>query len=145
LISSRIRKFVKLSSAEKWLVIRALILLQLNWFLVRIKPLEEVINASTSQRLIKQSQLEETRIPELVDSASRLTRWTDNCLLRGLTSKRLLLAAGYRANLGIGVKQDEYGVLCAHAWIERSDGSALTEELVDQREFQRLNIYTKRK
>jgi|GEM_PF-3194167 len=40
------------------------------------------------------------------------------CLERSLAARRLLLARGVDAALRIGVRRDEKGEFCAHAWLE---------------------------
>jgi len=43
------------------------------------------------------------------------------CLERSLAARRMLLARGVDAALRIGVRRDEAGEFCAHAWLEYND------------------------
>ena len=141
MINGRLDKFLQLSNADKLLVLNALLLLQVNWLLVRIRPFEQLRTSSRPGDSNKPMPAERTnRILSLVESASRAAPWTDNCLLRGLTGLQLMEKFGTPANLSIGVKREADGTIQAHAWLECADGRPLSDELIDIADYQRLKI-----
>jgi hypothetical protein len=116
----RIHKFLKLSSAEKRLLIRVWILIgtirlglelfsfsTLRKFLASIKPYPSKFTKKFS----------EEQFVWVIAIASRYVP-RSTCLVKTLALQLLFQQAGHQARLHIGVTDSEEGRLKAHAWVE---------------------------
>lgn len=120
---SRLRQ---LSSAERWLLAQALILLPLTalalrvvgfwrWqtTLARLAPVDRAPAASDTATLLRQGRA----LARLVDVAARRGLYRASCLPRSLTLWWLLRSRGIDNDLCVGVRKEE-GQFEAHAWVE---------------------------
>ncbi len=116
-----LRRFLRLPSRERSLLIRAALLLCLNEVLLRL------LSASVPKRLEfqgsavpwmgKAGSFSPERIAWAVKTASRYVPGA-TCLPQALTTHRLLRWNGFSSLFRIGVMKDEQGDFQAHAWVE---------------------------
>ena len=123
---TRLRKFLRLASRERRLLIRAALLLGTIGLGVRLLPF------ATIQRLLARlmkgparghqgRQSSPERIAWAVVVASQVVPGSRTCLIRALAVQTLLARAGLPARCHIGVAKGEGGRLEAHAWVENQD------------------------
>ncbi len=119
----RIRRLVALPAAEKWLLIKALVLVWLVRLALWILPFswtKSILgrwNNNPPSRLAAK-RLPAERIAWAVTRSSRLVPGARHCLTQALAAHSLLLRRGYPTSSHIGVARDEAGKLIAHAWVE---------------------------
>jgi len=116
---SRLSKFLRLSSAEKILLVRV-------WILLGITRLFLSIFTFTTFRKLLTSigpfvarvdrEFSEEQLVRIVGIASRYVP-KSTCLAQALTIQLLLKQSGRQASLHIGVNGAEEGRLDAHAWV----------------------------
>jgi hypothetical protein len=124
-----LRRFLKLSLAEKALLARAWGLLGLVDLGLRLGSLAK-LHAWLSRGLPPERALPNARqlawdTWRLVDAASHHHVKKMSCLRRMLVLQRLLAEQGLRVDLTIGARKEQ-GELAAHAWIE-VEGEAIGE------------------
>jgi len=122
----RLRKFVGLSPADRWLLLKAGVLLSLvrvgTWGL----PFRAV-RRITSRLGRPNGRLDNSpteRIAWAVDVAGKYIPDGRNCLVQALTMHVLLERRGRPSRLRIGVAKGPSGDLKAHAWVE-SEGKVV--------------------
>ncbi len=119
----RLRKFLRLPTADQRLLLTALLLVARFSVQLRLKrkyAWKELLAAHDAARVPRANSPE--RICWAIQTASR---WVPGgtCLVQSLAALTLLQRAGYSARLRLGAKLNEQQ-LCAHAWVE-SEGKAL--------------------
>jgi len=130
-LGSRLRRFTRLSSAERRLLLRALIGLLLLDLELRRRGFRRLIAA-----LEEGSSTRPERAPaEALALARRYARWIEvaaryqlrpaRCLHRALLLHRWLRADGLASELHIGVRKEGRALL-AHAWVS-VDGEVVTD------------------
>ena len=117
-----LHKFLQLPSAERWLLIKAALLLgvvRLGLWLLPFRTLRRVLTqlGQESEGLYKSDQCSEDRLAWGVTKASRYVPKA-TCLTQALATQVLLARRGQQALLRIGVAKGEQGRLEAHAWLE---------------------------
>ena len=120
---SRLRRFLRLSAAERWLLVRAVVLLQVISVGMRLLPFRTLRRllllaqkARVSSRRVDRLPVE--RIAGAVEAADRHMPGEKTCLTQALAAQTLLVRQGYPALLHIGAAKGEEGQLRAHAWVE---------------------------
>ncbi len=123
---SRLRKFFRLPRSERWLLLKAVLLLgtiriglQLLPFQTLKQLLESVSRRPAAPRRV--NQFSPDRIVWAVISAGRYVLADKPCLTQALAVQLLLKRRGYPANLRIGVSRSAGKQLEAHAWVESGD------------------------
>jgi len=119
----RLRRFMGLSPANRWLLIQACLILLLVVVLTRLLPFSAL--RSLLARVSRADRATRERRPHSVETlvwatktASRYLLVT-SCLKRALLVYILLWRNGHSANLRIGVTLDEEKRgFAAHAWVE---------------------------
>jgi hypothetical protein len=123
----RLRSYLKLSGAEKWLLIRSILWLWLFWLGLRVLSFQKLYRLV--ERFSKPGSSGRGHPPapglisKSVEKSGRYILGQDSCFPQALTGFLLLKRAGYAPRLYIGVKKNE-STLDAHAWIEM-DGEIL--------------------
>jgi hypothetical protein len=119
----RLHKFLRLTSAERYLLIRAACLLASISLGLRLLPfatlrrlLTRVGAVSAVSRRVEQPASD--RIVWAVATASRCVPGARTCLPQALAAQVMLQQWGYPVRLRIGVTRDEEGSFQAHAWVE---------------------------
>ena len=116
----RIHKFLKLSSAEKRLLIRVWILIgtiRLGLKLLSFSTLKKIFISIKSLLVFSIDEFSEEQLTRAITVASRYIPRT-TCLVQALALQLLLQQAGRQACLHIGVNYGIGGRLEAHAWVE---------------------------
>lgn len=123
----RLRSYLKLSGAEKWLLIRSILWLWLFWLGLRVLSFQKLYRLVGRFSKPWSSRQGHPAAPQLisrsVEKSGRYILGQDSCFPQALTGYLLLNRAGYAPRLYIGVKKDG-NTLKAHAWIEM-DGEVL--------------------
>lgn len=123
----RVAKFCNLSGADQRLLIRAATALVTARLARRMMPLRTARKAVIrSQAILRTpSPLAAERIVWAVETAGSVIPGAGNCLVRALAAEAILIRAGYRCDLRIGVARDGADEMAAHAWLENGDGKVL--------------------
>lgn len=119
----RLRKFLLLSGSERWLLIKAALLLvsvRLGLGLLPLQTLRRVLArlTDTSLPLGNSQQFSFKSVVWAVETAGRLMPWARTCLTQAIVAQVLLLRRGYSAELHIGVLKHDEDQFLAHAWVE---------------------------
>ncbi len=135
------RSYLNCSSADKRLLLQALMLVGLVRFGLWALPFRVVVRhvaglAHRSWRAERGDRSTARRIAWAVRAACRLVP-SATCLPQALATQVLLARWGIQGHLRIGVAKDIDGRLAAHAWIE-SDGSVLIGNLPGLSRFAEL-------
>lgn len=122
---TRLRKFLRLSPAERRLLVMATLLLgtiRLRLWLLPYPTLQRILASATerSADLREPSHFSAAMIGWAVAVAGRYVPKA-TCLTQALTAQVLLARAGHPARLRIGVARGGLGQLRAHAWVESQD------------------------
>jgi hypothetical protein len=113
----RIGKFLKLTSADKLLLVQCALIVAavrvglslLSYNTLRRWLATETTAESTTNAVAK-------RIGWGVETAARLLPGT-TCLTKAFAAQWLLARSGYRSQMRIGVAKDAHGQFIAHAWL----------------------------
>ncbi len=121
----RLRHFLRKPLRDKWLFVKAYILLGLSRFIILTVSFERIARYLGPTRVESQAQESESHLAEArrvawaIDSASRYTPWKSNCYPQAVSAKYLLHRRGIHSTLYMGAafkvnKRDE---MEAHAWL----------------------------
>lgn len=120
---NRLRRFLRLSPAERWILIKAAALLEAIKLAMRLIPFrvlrraaDKTGNAFVWRRSGKNAPAR--KVAWAVETASRFTPGEKTCLTQALAAQVMLSRRGYASLLHIGVVKDDEGDLQAHAWVE---------------------------
>lgn len=117
----RLDKFLRLKRREKFLLLRAFLLLGIVRLILLILPSQFLLEMQDARyaRLAATNihQYSPMQIAWAVTVASKYIP-SGTCLSQAMTAKILLAKYGYPSNLQIGVAKDDMGKLEAHAWVE---------------------------
>ncbi|MHC4516589.1 MAG: lasso peptide biosynthesis B2 protein, partial [Planctomycetota bacterium] len=114
----RIRRLLGLPAHEKWLLIKAWVLVfsvRLALWTLRFKLTERLLrrfNARPPQRLGR-NRPPARRVARFVNIASRLVPGGGQCLTKALAAESLLVRRGYPTEVKLGVTRDEANKLIA--------------------------------
>ena len=124
---NRLRKLLRLPVTDRFLLIRAVVLLgvvRVGLWLLPFKKLQRLLSqVQTRARSWNKGRFRTERGIWAVQVASRYALRT-TCLTRALAAQVLLGFDGIPASVRIGVAKEKVGELEAHAWLER-DGKIL--------------------
>jgi hypothetical protein len=125
-----LRKFLRLPTVEKRLLIKAALLLEtirLGMWLLPFRTLRRltswVVDAPIKPRRADNSSAE--MVVWAVEAASRQTPGVKTCLAQALATQVLLARRGYPALLHIGVVRGEQEQFQAHAWVVTQEGKVV--------------------
>lgn len=128
----RLRKFLRLSSSDRYLFVNTLFLLsfvRLGLWLLPFQKLRNLLANITSTSAVPNDAIPIHKIIWAVESASRYMPGV-KCLARALVTQMLLSQYGYPHDLRIGVAKGATGHLEAHAWVE-SQGKVVMGRLTN--------------
>ena len=119
----RLRKFLNLSSSERWLLVKVAFLLgtiRLGLWLLPFRTLRRLLTGLTAApaRLQETGLSEASRIVRAVEMVGWHLPGIGTCLTQALTAQALLARRGYPTLLHIGVVRGREKRLEAHAWLE---------------------------
>jgi Transglutaminase-like superfamily len=130
-------KFVRLSSADRWLAMRALMALVIaRMALAILRFAHKAMPLDAARRLVALSErLLPAPMPNApvehiawaVKAAGESVPGFGNCLVRAVALEALLKVAHHACELRIGVAKTASGEFLAHAWIEK-EGKVLVGE-----------------
>jgi hypothetical protein len=122
----RLRNLWRRSTAEKRLLLQALLLLIAVRLALWVRPFvktRNLLDGDVSRpAAFTGGRVAHTSVMWAVHTAARYAPWAD-CLTQALVSRWLLIRHGYPAQIRIDVARDETGRLVAHTWVE-SDATA---------------------
>ncbi len=127
---AHLRKSLRLSTSELWLLVKATLLLETIKLSMRLLPLQTFLRLSSrvtsmsTRRSRCADRASIDRVAWAVEVASRHTFGTKTCLNQALAAQMLLARRGYPALLHIGVAKGKEGRFQAHAWVE-SEGKVV--------------------
>jgi hypothetical protein len=114
---SRVGKFLKLSLADKLLLLRCVFVVggvRLGLTLFSYNALKRWLATATAAA--SASDPEARRIGWGIDTAARLIPGA-TCLTKAFAAQLLLARSGYQSQMRIGVARDAQGQFIAHAWL----------------------------
>jgi hypothetical protein len=119
----RLRRFLRLQSNERWLLIKAALLLEGIKLAMRLIPFKVLRRLADRAGRTFVGRRSRTNLPAqtvawAVETVSQNTPGEKTCLTQALAAQVLLTRRGYSSLLHIGVVKDENGELLAHAWVE---------------------------
>ena len=125
----RLRRFLRLSGAERGLRLKAVLLLaatRVGLWLLPFQTLYRTLNAVAGMRtgMLGPAPASPVKVAWAVELAARYMPVFTTCLTQALSTQFLLVRRGHPATLHIGVLKDDEGRLQAHAWVE-SGGEAV--------------------
>jgi hypothetical protein len=128
----RLRRLMHLPAAERWLLVRAVLLLwtmRVGLWLLPFQTLRQLLAEFTvrAMRAPVSERLSKAKVVRTVETAARFTPLASTCLTQALAAQVLLARRGYPALLRIGVLRDGKGRLQAHAWVESEDEVVIGE------------------
>jgi hypothetical protein len=117
-----LRKFFRLPRGERWLLLKAALLLgaiRIGLRLLPFQTLKQRLDSASKSRAA--GEFSSDRIVWALATASRYVLGDKPCLTQALAAQMLLKRQGYPASLRIGVARKGKGELQAHAWVESED------------------------
>ncbi|MFQ5849215.1 MAG: lasso peptide biosynthesis B2 protein, partial [Candidatus Binatia bacterium] len=122
----RLHKFLHLPPTERWLLVKAALLLgaiRMGLWLLPFQTLKHLLAcvSQASKGLHRANRPSADRIVWAVMAARRYVLRARPCLTQALAVQVLLKRRGYPAHLRIGVARTGTGQLRAHAWVESQD------------------------
>ena len=137
----RLRRFLRLSWADRVLVIQAVCLLAAIRLGLCLLPFETLrkLPASTADRRSASAQRHQTnqspRVIWAVGAVSRHFPSIGTCLMQALAAHVLLRRRHYPTQLHIGVTRDEKGKFLGHAWLESNGAVIIGGEALRQQHY----------
>ena len=127
---TRLRRFFRLPRSERWLLVKAALLLGAIRMGLRLLPFQTLKRfldsvSRTSAESHRANQFSSDRIAWAVVAAGRYVVRDKPCLTQALAAQLLLKRRGYPASLRIGVARSEGKQLEAHAWVESGNGMVI--------------------
>lgn len=125
-----LRKFLRLPTAERRLLIETALLLEaikLSMRLLQFRTLRRLLVRVTDAASAKPQYIDHLpveRVAWAVEATSRHTPGAKTCLTQALATQVLLARRGHPALLRIGVAKGEQKQFQAHAWVE-SEGKVV--------------------
>jgi len=112
-------KVLKLSSDDRWLLLRAVAAVSRAWISVRLLPASAVLKAISAEIPLRSRRQPQTtgRIAWAVTVAARYIPGS-KCLVQAIAGRNLLASFGFSSQIHIGVAKDSKNWLSAHAWVE---------------------------
>jgi hypothetical protein len=128
-----VRRYLALSAAERWLLMRAMVALAAVDLRLRVHGFRRLIESTeqkprpVARRITDRDMLHAREYARWIEFASRHHLVRARCLHRSLALHRWLMQDGLPSDLRIGVRKVD-GELQAHAWVELA-GNAVSDQL----------------
>jgi len=123
----QLRNFLRLSAANRWLVVEATLLTALarlailaipfRWIAPWLGRHAEVTNDATEV----ESPPILNRVGWAVQLVGRHTPWQSKCLVQAITARLMLGRRGLAGTIYLGLAKDPDGQMKAHAWLRSGD------------------------
>ncbi len=121
---SRLRRFVRLDSADKWLLLRAtawLATARIMLVAMSFERLSARLSATSNSTQVEPDQDLLERIGFAVSAAANNVPWRSDCFPQTIAARMLLKRYGYASTIHFGVERAGEDVLNAHAWLTCSE------------------------
>ncbi len=130
-ISRKLRRFGKLSPADRWLFLRAICALAMARMQLATLPFER-LSARLSDGDVQGVAHPDPEFPQrvafAVRSAAANVPWDATCLPQAIAARALLQRHGYRPTIHLGVERLGDDALAGHAWLTCGDAIVLGGE-----------------
>jgi len=130
------RRFARLSSAERTLLVEAALLLLVIRLMLWLVPWRRAIAFIASRRVSPSARFSVDRLEWAVRTAARVVPRA-TCLTRALALRHLLSREGHPSSVQIGVAMEPGRRFVAHAWVEH-DGDILLNTAEDVAPYTRF-------
>jgi hypothetical protein len=122
----RLDKLLRLPAGERWLLVRAALLLvamRLGLWLLPFQTLRRLLATFTATRTRARDAepYSKEQVAWAVEAVARRMPLASTCLTRAMAAQVLLARRGYPTLLRIGVVREGKDELQAHAWVESQD------------------------
>jgi hypothetical protein len=117
---SRLRRFVRLDGADKWLLLRAtgwLVVARIMLIFMPFRHLSARLSAESNSTHIEPEQVLLQRIAYAVSAAANNVPWRSDCFPQTIAARMLLKRHGYASTIHFGVERVGEDVLNGHAWL----------------------------
>jgi hypothetical protein len=114
----KIKTFLSMSSADRWLVCEAIVMLGMARFIVIAIPFWLVAAwLSRAPQTMSCEQALLLRVRRAVTTAARNVPWNAICLPQAIAAKAMLAVRGCGSSFHLGADLNAQGKLTAHAWL----------------------------
>jgi hypothetical protein len=118
-----LRRFLLLSTTERWFLIKTALLLEAIKLTMRLLPFRVLrrlvdLAASVPVGVRRSDRFSAESIGQVVQTASRHVPGEKTCLVQALATQVLLTRRSHPAILYIGALKADEGTFQAHAWVE---------------------------
>lgn len=125
-MSSKLVHFARLESADRRLLMRAVVWLAVARAMLLVMPFRRLSGQLASQRVRDNSGSNPDpkllpRISRAVAIAASHVPWRSDCFPQAIAARKLLERYGYASTIHIGVAKNEGEGLAAHAWLTSGD------------------------
>jgi hypothetical protein len=117
---SKLRKFLRLDSRDRWLLVKCTALLitsRVGLWILPFRVLWQLLGQRKVENPSKSYEQGIEKISWAVTAVGSTIPALENCLVQALATQYLLRKNGHPASLRIGVAQED-GEFRAHAWVE---------------------------
>jgi Transglutaminase-like superfamily len=114
----KIKTFLSMSSADRWLVCEAIVMLGMARLIVIAIPFRLVAAwLSRAPQTMSCDQALLLRVRRAVTTAARNVPWNAICLPQAIAAKAMLAVRGCGSSFHLGADLNAQGKLTAHAWL----------------------------
>jgi hypothetical protein len=114
----KLKTFFSMSSADRWLVCEAMVMLGMARFIVIAIPFRLVVAwLSRAPHTMSCDQALLPRVRRAVTTAARNVPWNAICLPQAIAAKVMLAVRGCGSSFHLGADLNAQGKLTAHAWL----------------------------
>jgi hypothetical protein len=118
-MQSRLRKFIKLPAADRWLLGSAMAALVKARLVVMFVPVRKILQPVAPRA--GAHAIDTAKISWAIETAGRIVPAGGNCLVRAIAGREMLARRGVGSQIQLGVAKDSPNLLRAHAWLECGD------------------------
>jgi len=119
-LTSKLQKYRQLSTADKWLVVRAVFWLGIARIMLAVmsfQRLSERLAADPNETGDQPSSEFLERVGFAVRAAANNVPWRSNCFPQAIAARMLLRRQGFSTTIHLGVEKDGEGDIAGHAWL----------------------------
>ncbi len=118
-MQSRLRKFIKLPAADRWLLGLAVASIVKARLVVMFVPVRKILQPVATWAGAQPTDT--AKISWAVETAGRIVPTGSNCLVRAIAGREMLSRRGIGSQIRLGVAKNSPDLLRAHAWLECGD------------------------
>jgi Transglutaminase-like superfamily len=120
-MQSRLRKFIKLPAADRWLLASAIVSVIKARATVMFVPVRTILQPLPRGLEAVSADNAAARISWAVETAGRIVPTGENCLVKAIAGREMLACRGISSEIRIGVAKNSPDTLSSHAWLECGD------------------------